>query len=74
MSPDKFKKLEKLRKKLDKLDNLFIRLIKKRTGLVDKVLKLKEYKNQIVDKNRINLILKQIKKKSIKNKIPLKKH
>ena len=54
MSPDKFKKLEKLRKKLDKLDNLFIRLIKKRTGLVDKVLKLKEYKNQIVDKNRIN--------------------
>ena len=69
MSPDKFKKLEKLRKKLDKLDNLFIRLIKKRTGLVDKVLKLKEYKNQIVDKNRINLILKQIKKKSIKNKI-----
>ena len=69
MSPDKFKKLEKLRKKLDKLDNLFIRLIKKRTVLVDKVLKLKEYKNQIVDKNRINLILKQIKKKSIKNKI-----
>ena len=69
MSPDKFKKLEKLRKKLDKLDNLFIRLIKKRTGLVDKVLSLKEYKNQIVDKKRINLILKQIKKKSIKNKI-----
>tara|TARA_B100000287_G_scaffold434300_1_gene498385 strand:+ start:357 stop:647 length:291 start_codon:yes stop_codon:yes gene_type:complete len=69
MSPNKFKKLEKLRKKLDKLDNLFIRLIKKRTGLVDKVLSLKEYKNQIVDKKRINLILKQIKKKSIKNKI-----
>ena len=52
MSPNKFKKLEKLRKKLDKLDNLFIRLIKKRTGLVDKVLSLKEYKNQIVDKKR----------------------
>tara|TARA_Y100001970_G_scaffold65522_1_gene83849 strand:+ start:2798 stop:3088 length:291 start_codon:yes stop_codon:yes gene_type:complete len=69
MSPDKFKKLEKLRKKLDKLDNLFIRLIKKRTGLVNKVLSLKEYKNQIVDKKRINLILRQIKKKSIKNKI-----
>ena len=69
MSPNKFKKLEKLRKKLDKLDNLFIRLIKKRTGLVNKVLSLKEYKNQIVDKKRINLILRQIKKKSIKNKI-----
>ena len=48
MSPDKFKKLEKLRKKLDKLDNLFIRLIKKRTGLVDKVLKLKAINEKIL--------------------------
>ena len=69
MSPNKFKKLEKLRKKLDKLDNLFIRLIKKRTGLVNKVLSLKEYKNQIVDNRRIKKILNQIKNKSIKNKI-----
>ena len=69
MSPEKYIKLKKLRKKLDKLDNSFINLIKKRTALVDKVLSLKEYKNQIVDKKRINLILKQIKKKSIKNKI-----
>ncbi len=69
MSPKKFKKLEKLRKKLDKLDNSFIKLIKKRTVLVNQVLKLKDYKNQIVDNSRIKKILNQIKNKSIKNKI-----
>ena len=69
MSPENIKKLNKLRKDLDKLDNSFIKLIKKRTLIVKQVLSLKEYKNQIVDKKRINLILKEIKKKSIKNKI-----
>tara|TARA_Y100000591_G_scaffold328839_1_gene356189 strand:- start:384 stop:674 length:291 start_codon:yes stop_codon:yes gene_type:complete len=69
MSPDKFKKLKKLRKNLDNLDNSLIKLIKKRTAIVDKVVKLKEYKNQIVDNKRIKIILSQIKKKSIKNKI-----
>ena len=53
MSPDKFKKLKKLRKNLDNLDNSLIALIKKRTAIVDKVLELKEYKNQIVDNKRI---------------------
>ena len=69
MSPDKQKKLNKIRNQLDSLDNSLIKLIKKRTELVKKVLKLKEYKNQIVDKKRIKVILSQIKKKSIKNKI-----
>ena len=69
MSPDKKKKLEKLRKELDKLDNLFIKLLKKRTNLVNKVLKLKAYKKQIIDKKRIKTILKQVKSKSIKNNI-----
>ena len=69
MSPDNKKKLRKLRKSLDKLDNSFIRLVKKRTILVKEVLKLKDYKHQIIDKKRINSILKQIKIKSIKNKI-----
>ena len=69
MSPKKRKKLEILRKKLDKLDDSFISLIKKRTSLVAEVLKLKNYKYQIVDKNRINQILLRIKKKSIKNNI-----
>ena len=69
MSPEKQKKLNKIRNQLDRLDDSLIKLIKKRTELVKKVLKLKEHKNQIVDKKRIKVILSQIKKKSLKNKI-----
>ena len=69
MSPENFKKLKELRKKLDILDNSFIRLIKKRSILVEKVLSLKQNKNEIVDKKRIKIILTQIRKKSIKNNI-----
>ena len=72
MSPNKNRKLNKLRKKLDTLDNSLLILIKERTEIVKKVLKLKTYKNQIVDKNRISAILKNIKKKSIKNNIDTK--
>ena len=69
MSPLKRNKLNKIRFELDKLDNLLIRVIKRRTNLVKKVLKLKEKKNQIVDQRRIKFILKNIKKKSLKNNI-----
>ena len=69
MSPKKQIELNKLRSKLDKLDDSFIKLIKKRTDLVKKVLKLKKYKNQIVDRKRIKIILSKVKRKSIKNKI-----
>ena len=69
MSPQKRKKLGKIRFELDKLDNSLIKIIKKRTNLVKKVLALKENKNQIVDHERINKILKNIKKKSLKNNI-----
>ena len=69
MSPLKKEKLNKIRKELDKLDDSLIKIIKKRTNLVKRVLALKEKKNQIVDQKRIYLILKNIKKKSIKNNI-----
>ena len=69
MSPLKRKKLSKIRLKLDKLDNILIRIIKKRTNLVKKVLEHKENKNQIVDQKRIESILKNINQKSIKNNI-----
>ena len=69
MSPLKKEKLSKIRKELDKLDDSLIKIIKKRTNLVKRVLALKEKKNQIVDQKRINLILRNIKNKSIKNKI-----
>ena len=69
MSPLKRKKLSNIRFQLDKLDDSLIKIIKKRSNLVKKVLELKDKKNQIVDQKRINTILKNIKKKSLKNKI-----
>ena len=69
MSPLKRKKLSKIRSELDKLDSSLMMIIKKRTDLVKKVLKLKDKKNQIVDEKRIKKILQNIRKKSLKNKI-----
>jgi len=63
MSPIKKKKLNKLRNELDSLDNTLLKIIKKRTAIVKQVLKLKDYKYQIVDKKRIKVILDRIKKK-----------
>ena len=65
MSPKNKKKLNILRRKLDKVDNKLIDIIKIRTNLVKEVVKVKEYKNEIVDKKRISIILQKIKKKSI---------
>jgi chorismate mutase len=58
-----------IRKKLDYLDNKFLNLIKKRTNLVNEVLKNKKFKKDIVDKERISKILKNIKNKSKSKKI-----
>ncbi len=69
MSPNNKKKLDIIRIKLDKLDNKLLSLIKSRTKLVEEVLKLKEFKKEIVDKKRINFILKKIKAKSLKQGI-----
>ena len=66
MSPKNKKKLNIIRSKLDKLDNKLLSLIKIRTNLVKEVLKLKEFKKEIVDKRRINFILRKIKMKSKK--------
>ena len=59
----------KIRKKLDKLDNNLLDIIKKRTQLVDLVIKNKSFKKDIVDKKRIAVILKNISKKSKLKKI-----
>tara|TARA_B100000401_G_C52728640_1_gene682373 strand:- start:572 stop:853 length:282 start_codon:yes stop_codon:yes gene_type:complete len=63
------KEILKIRKKLDLLDNNLLDLIKKRTYLVNGVLKNKKFKKEIVDKKRILIILKNIQKKSRKKKI-----
>ena len=62
-------KLFKIRNKLDKLDDKFLNLIKLRTNLVNQVLKTKKYKNEIIDKKRIKVILKKIKEQSKNKKI-----
>ena len=72
MSPTNKKKLDKLRVKLDKLDNQLLSLIKKRSNLVNEVLKVKIYKKEIIDQKRIKLILQKIKKKSIQSNIDSK--
>ena len=69
MSPKNKKKLLILRKKLDYIDDKLLNLVKIRANYVKNVLLLKEYKKEIIDKKRINIILKNIRNKSIKKGI-----
>ena len=69
MSPKNKIKLKLLRKKLDKIDNQLLKVVKKRTEIVKKVLSLKSYKSEIIDKKRISAILKKIRKESLKKNI-----
>jgi chorismate mutase len=69
MSPKNKKKLNILRKKLDKLDNKLLNIIKIRTDIIKIVISLKNNKKEIVDKKRIAFILRKIKKSSIKREI-----
>ena len=66
------KNILKIRKELDKLDNKLLDIIKKRTKLVDLVIKNKKFKKDIVDKKRISIILKNINKKSKIRKVDTK--
>ena len=63
------KKILKIRKKLDKLDNNLLEILKKRSKLVDIVIKNKKFKKDIIDRKRISIILKKIHKKSKEKKI-----
>ena len=65
----KNKKIELVRKKLDKLDLKMLDLIKKRSLLVNKILNEKKYKNQIIDNKRIKIILNKINRESKKRNI-----
>ena len=66
------KKIKIVRNKLDKLDHKLLNLIKKRTILVNQVIKIKKYKKQIVDKVRIKKVLNNVKKYSLRRKIDTK--
>ena len=65
----KNKKILKIRKKLDKLDDTLLNIVKKRTVLVNEVLKNKKFKKDIIDNKRIKVILKNIAIKSKKKNI-----
>ena len=62
-------KLSLARRRIDQLDQRIFILIKKRTQIVKYMLSLKKFKNEIVDKKRINQILKKIRDRSIRNGI-----
>ena len=72
MSPNNKKKLLILRKKLDKVDDRLLTVLKIRSNYVKEVLSLKKYKKEIIDRKRIKLILKNIRRKSIKKDIDTK--
>ena len=63
------KNILEIRKKLDRLDNDLLNIIKKRTKLVDLVIKNKKFKKDIIDRKRISIILRNITKKSKAKKI-----
>ena len=63
------KNIINIRKKLDNLDNSLLEIIKKRTKLVDLVIKNKKFKKDIIDRKRIEIIIKNIKVKSKQRKI-----
>ena len=69
MSPKNKIKLNLLRKELDKVDNNLLKIIHKRTKIVKKVLNLKSYKKEIIDKKRISVILNKIRKESLRKNI-----
>ena len=68
----KNKNIVLIRKKLDKLDNNLLNIIKIRTKLIDQVIKYKKFKKDIVDRKRIKIILKNIKNKSKKRNLDTK--
>ena len=69
MSPKNKIKLNLLRKKIDKIDLQLLQTIKKRTEIIKKVLLLKSNKNEVIDKKRISIILRRIKKESLRKNI-----
>ena len=63
------KNLLVVRKNIDKIDLKILNLLKTRTEHVKKVILLKKFKKQIVDKKRIKKVLLNIKRISIKKNI-----
>ena len=65
----KFKNLNEVRKNIDNVDSSLVKLIAEREFYVKQALKFKTSKKQIVDRKRINIVLKRIKVLSKKYKV-----
>ena len=65
----KLDSLEDIRKQIDKIDLRILDLISERKDLVTEVVKLKR-RDQIVDKKRIELILKKLNNEAKKRSLP----
>ena len=57
---EKIKKMNNVRSLIDRIDDKILPLIVKRSKLVNDALEIKSRKNEIVDRKRINQILKKI--------------
>ena len=65
----KFNTIEEIRNEIDKLDLKIVELISQRKDLVSEVVKLKR-KDQIIDQERIDQILKKLNLEAKKRGIP----
>ena len=65
---EKLKKMKDVRSLIDQIDNKILPLMIKRSKLVNKALALKSMKNEIIDRRRINQIIKKVATKSKKMK------
>ena len=61
---EKIEKMKAVRSKIDYVDDKILPLMVKRSKLVSKALDLKSKKNEIIDRKRINKILKKIETKA----------
>ncbi|PPR35503.1 MAG: hypothetical protein CFH26_00307 [Alphaproteobacteria bacterium MarineAlpha6_Bin4] len=65
----KFKNLNEVRKSIDNLDTRLVKLIAEREFYAKQAVKFKNNRSEIIDKKRINAILKRIKILSKKYKV-----
>ena len=65
----KFKNLNEVRKNIDNVDERLVKLIAERESYVREALRFKITKKQIIDRKRISIVLKRIKKLSKKHKV-----
>jgi len=65
----KFKNLNEVRKSIDNIDTRLVKLIAEREFYARQAVKFKTNKKQIIDRKRINIVLKRINSLSKKYKV-----